>query len=205
MPSVIDLLSPYNISEDILAMKANATKTNQMNSVDISKMTVAKYYVQIGNKLVITTLDTGAAKENLRKSKGSGNYPTGRKARIHFDKRRIFLNYQGNELEIPISHYKIKGLARPDESEAGEYKSGDTFNESEYKSKEVEEEEKYYIGEQSEGKEVMREEIPSPAVYLTTLEEVLTPEDEEEPAIKKPQVGSRQSDGKRMNESNKTL
>ncbi|CAG8642287.1 12188_t:CDS:2, partial [Acaulospora morrowiae] len=61
-----------------------------------------------------------------------------------------------NELEVPISHYEVKGLTRPDESKAGE--------------------------------EVMCEEILSPAVYLTTLEEVPTPEDEEEPALEEPKL-----------------
>ncbi|CAG8738950.1 17831_t:CDS:2, partial [Acaulospora morrowiae] len=69
MPSVVNQLEPYNISEDILSMKANATygqakppaESNQVSSVDVPKTTVAKCYVWIGNKMMIAILDMGAA------------------------------------------------------------------------------------------------------------------------------------------------
>ncbi|CAG8648703.1 15819_t:CDS:2, partial [Acaulospora morrowiae] len=95
--------------------------------------------------------------------------------------------YQEKELEVPISHNGLEGLARPDEAEAGDYENGDAFDEWEYESEEVEEEEGYYTEERSEEEETTCEEIPSPAIYLATLEEVPTWE-EGEPTTEEPKV-----------------
>ncbi|CAG8651506.1 12315_t:CDS:1, partial [Acaulospora morrowiae] len=105
------------------------------------------------------------------------------------------------ELEVPISHNGIEGLLQPDESESRDYKSGGTYGEFEYENEEVKEEKGYYTGERSgEGttdqesvteettgqeeappSEVETEEmeISSPAIYLTVLKEVPTPEEKE--------------------------
>ncbi|CAG8675742.1 7092_t:CDS:2, partial [Acaulospora morrowiae] len=90
------------------------------------------------------------------------------------------------ELEVPISHNGIEGLARPDELEVSDDESEDTFDELEYESEDVEEEEGYYTGERSEEEETMDKGIPSPAVYLTVLEEIPTLEDDEEYKDEKP-------------------
>ncbi|CAG8608762.1 17038_t:CDS:2, partial [Acaulospora morrowiae] len=83
----------------------------------------------------------------------------------------ILLKYQEKELEVPISHNGIEGLARPDKVEANDYESGDVFDKWEYESEEGLEEEGNYTEEQSEGEEATLEEILSPAIYLTALEE----------------------------------
>ncbi|CAG8733024.1 11118_t:CDS:1, partial [Acaulospora morrowiae] len=61
------------------------------------------------------------------------------------------------------------------------------FDELEYKNKEVEEEEGYYIEKQSREEETICKEILGPVIYLATLEEIPTPEEEKELAI----VGSK--------------
>ncbi|CAG8781668.1 772_t:CDS:1, partial [Acaulospora morrowiae] len=223
LPSVVDTLKPYDISEDILSMKANATfaqllkypdqqrnlskilkrakppeETNQVSSADMLKTTAAKCYVRVGDKTMVAVLDTGAAvsiitkrladklrltinekstsvvvtanrtrERTLGKIKDVGITIQGvtipvklrviesrdetlllgtdwfqkTKARIHFDEQKIFLRYQGKELEIPISHNGVEELTRPDESEESDYESGGTYGEFEYESEEVEEEE----------------------------------------------------------------
>ncbi|CAG8476047.1 1705_t:CDS:2 [Acaulospora morrowiae] len=78
-----------------------------------------------------------------------------------------------------------EGLVRPDKSGASNDESKDTFDELKYESKQVEEKEKYYMGEQSEEEETIDKEIPSPAVYLTILKEIPTLEDNEEYMDKK--------------------
>ncbi|CAG8738345.1 9462_t:CDS:1, partial [Acaulospora morrowiae] len=84
------------------------------------------------------------------------------------------------ELEVPISHNGIEGLARPNELEVSDDESEDTFDELKYESEDVEKEEGYYTGEQSEEEETMDKGILSPVVYLTVLEEISTLEDNEE-------------------------
>ncbi|CAG8595617.1 12328_t:CDS:2 [Acaulospora morrowiae] len=96
--------------------------------------------------------------------------------------------YRGEELEVPISHNDIEGLARPDELEVSDDKNEDTFDELEYESEDVEEEEGYYTGERSEKEETIDKRIPSPAVYLTILEEISTLEDDEEYEDEKPRM-----------------
>ncbi|CAG8683941.1 8590_t:CDS:2 [Acaulospora morrowiae] len=100
-------------------------------------------------------------------------------ARIHFDERKILLRYRGEKLEVPISHNGIEGLAQPDELEVSDDESEDTFDELKYESKNIEEKEGYYTGQRSKKKETMDKGIPSPAVYLTVLEEISTLEDDE--------------------------
>ncbi|CAG8675091.1 16828_t:CDS:2, partial [Acaulospora morrowiae] len=97
------------------------------------------------------------------------------------------------ELEVPISHNGVEGLVQPDESESSDYESKGTYGEFEYESEEMEEEEGYYTRERSgeettDQESVAKEttdrkeappseveteemEIPSPAIYLTVLEE----------------------------------
>ncbi|CAG8634158.1 15363_t:CDS:1, partial [Acaulospora morrowiae] len=74
------------------------------------------------------------------------------------------------ELEVPISHNGIEGLARPDEINANDYESGDVFDEWKYESEEGLEEESYYTEKRSEGEETTLEEILSPVIYLAALE-----------------------------------
>ncbi|CAG8694906.1 15637_t:CDS:2, partial [Acaulospora morrowiae] len=107
-------------------------------------------------------------------------------ARIHFDEWKILLRYRGKELEVLISHNGIEGLAWPDELKVSDDESKDTFDELEYESENVEKEERYYTGEQSEEEETMDKGIPSPAVYLTILEEIPTLEDDEKYEDEKP-------------------
>ncbi|CAG8691250.1 17355_t:CDS:1, partial [Acaulospora morrowiae] len=105
------------------------------------------------------------------------------------------------KLEVPISHNSVEGLVRPDESESSDYESEGTYGEFEYESEEVEEEEGYYtrersgegttdqesVAEETTGREeappsemeTEKMEIPSPAIYLTILEKVSMPEEEE--------------------------
>ncbi|CAG8676924.1 16101_t:CDS:2, partial [Acaulospora morrowiae] len=202
MPSTIDVLDPYDISEDILTIKANrrnlskilkqakpSKEANQVSSADTFKTTAAKYYVRIGDKTVVATLDTGAA---VRLEKG----PWGRlgrdktlllgtdwfqkgKALIHFDEQKILLKYQGKELEVLISHNGLEKLVRPDEIEASDYESGDAFDKWEYESEEMEKKEGYYTEEQSKEEETTCEEIPSLAIYLAILEQVTMWKEEE--------------------------
>ncbi|CAG8714801.1 10873_t:CDS:1, partial [Acaulospora morrowiae] len=85
----------------------------------------------------------------------------------------------GKKLEVPISHNGIEKLAQPEELEENDCGSEDMFEGIEYESEEVKKEEGYYTGDLSEGKErVDWEEISSPAIYLTALEEVPTWEEE---------------------------
>ncbi|CAG8638472.1 6773_t:CDS:2, partial [Acaulospora morrowiae] len=157
-------------------------ETNQVSTADTLRMTAAKCYIRVGDKTVVAVLDTGAAFCHSKWYEGE-------------DFR------EGKELEIPISHNGIEGLVRPDESESSDYKSGGTYGEFEYESEKVEEEKGYYTGKRSgEGttdqesvaeKTTGREEappskvkteemeIPSPAIYLTVLKEIPTPEEEE--------------------------
>ncbi|CAG8629280.1 6117_t:CDS:1, partial [Acaulospora morrowiae] len=94
--------------------------------------------------------------------------------------------------------------------ESSNYKSGGTYGKFEYESKKVEKEKGYYTREQSEEETTEQEnmvkettgqeetppsevetnemKIPSPAIYLTVLEEVLMPEEEEEFAIGEPKT-----------------
>ncbi|CAG8703492.1 5980_t:CDS:1, partial [Acaulospora morrowiae] len=114
------------------------------------------------------------------------------------------------ELEVPISNNGVEGLARPDEPESSDYESGGTYGEFEYEREDVEEEEGYYTRERSGGRTTDWEsgaeettdqeetppsesrteeaETPSPTIYLAVLEEVPTPEEEEEPAAGGPKT-----------------
>ncbi|CAG8633121.1 4029_t:CDS:2, partial [Acaulospora morrowiae] len=90
------------------------------------------------------------------------------------------------ELEVPILHNGIEGLAWPDELEVSDNESEDTLDELKYENKNVEEKKGYYIGERFEEEETMDKEVPSPAVYLTVLEEIPMLENNEEYEDEKP-------------------
>ncbi|CAG8665061.1 4766_t:CDS:2, partial [Acaulospora morrowiae] len=89
------------------------------------------------------------------------------------------------ELEVPISNNGVEGLARPDEPESSDYESGGggTTNWGSGAEEMTDQEE-------TPPSELRTEEAetPSPAIYLAILEEVPTPEEEEEPAAGGPKT-----------------
>ncbi|CAG8683260.1 18482_t:CDS:1, partial [Acaulospora morrowiae] len=63
---------------------------------------------------------------------------------------KLYLKYQGQFTEIPISHNDMTFLQTPKETDISD-KDLDTCNEFKYKSEELEEKEGYYMKEQSDG------------------------------------------------------
>ncbi|CAG8652069.1 3853_t:CDS:2 [Acaulospora morrowiae] len=192
MPSTIDILNPYDISEDILTIKANVIYGQLLKYTDqrrnfskilkrakptvvatldigaavsiITKKLLDKLHLEINEKStsVIITVN-GMRERTLEKAREERDTPTGDRL----------------ELKVPISYNGIEGLAYPDEVEANDYESGDVFDEWEYESEEGLEEKGYYTEERSEGEEATLEEILSPAIHLAALEEVPTWEEGE--------------------------
>lgn len=96
-------------------------------------------------------------------------------ARIHFDEQKLYLKYQGQSAEVPISHNDATFLQTPEGTDVSD-EDPDTCDEFEYESEELEEKEGYYTEERSDEElyENPWENMQSPAIYMTTLEEIPT-------------------------------
>ncbi|CAG8599198.1 13129_t:CDS:2, partial [Acaulospora morrowiae] len=106
------------------------------------------------------------------------------KARIHFDEKKLYLQYAGEAIEVPISHHGTESLLEPESDQ--ESAETDLFDEFEYEEEKVDERGGYYTGDVLSDEELYEnpwEEMESLAIYLTNVEEVPTLEGEKEPEL----------------------
>ncbi|CAG8627102.1 13990_t:CDS:2 [Acaulospora morrowiae] len=88
---------------------------------------------------------------------------------------KLYLKYQDQSTEIPISHNDMTFLQTPEEMDKSN-EDPNTCDEFEYESEELEKKEEYYMEEWSDGElyENPWENMQSPAIYMTTLEKIPT-------------------------------
>ncbi|CAG8720850.1 18446_t:CDS:2, partial [Acaulospora morrowiae] len=99
-------------------------------------------------------------------------------------KRRIEHSNDGEAIEVLISHHGTESLLEPESDQ--ESVETDLFDEFEYEKEKVDERDGYYTGNVFSDEELYEnpwEEMESPAIYLTNVEEVPTLEGKKEPEL----------------------
>ncbi|CAG8703221.1 2210_t:CDS:2, partial [Acaulospora morrowiae] len=94
---------------------------------------------------------------------------------------KLYLRYAGEAIEVLIFHHGTESLLEPESDQ--ESVETDLFDEFEYEEEKIDERDGYYTGDVLLDKELYKnpwEEMESPAIYLTNMEEVPTLEGKKE-------------------------